>query len=151
MISFREGDLFASGIPALAHGCNCRGAMGAGIAAGFKARWPDMYREYRKLCTYSRFQPGDTFRWNEPDVIIWNLMTQLRPGSDARVSAIRKALDYMVADAQVLGITEIGLPWIGCGIGGLTRDDVRPVLARHEGSPVHLIVFTLPVLAGAQS
>lgn len=42
------GDLFAQpDLRALAHGCNCAGAMGKGIAVPFKQRWPRMYEEYR--------------------------------------------------------------------------------------------------------
>jgi O-acetyl-ADP-ribose deacetylase (regulator of RNase III) len=143
MITFRQGDLFASGLPALAHGCNCHGMMSAGIAAGFRQRWPDMYAAYRLLCSRGQLRPGYTMRWdNLPDgPVIWNLMTQHRPGRDASVPAIWMALDNMVAEAQEIGITEIGLPWIGCGIGGLARDDVRPVLERHADSPVTLIVY----------
>ena len=38
---FTEGDLFAAeGIRAWAHGCNCAGSMGAGIAVEFKRRFP---------------------------------------------------------------------------------------------------------------
>ena len=33
---------------ALAHGCNCLGSMGAGIATGFRDRYPAMYAEYRR-------------------------------------------------------------------------------------------------------
>lgn len=141
MIIYRQGDLLASGLPALAHGCNCRGVMGAGIAAQFRAKFPGMYAEYRQLCKAGQLHPGATMRWQEPGVTIWNLMTQLDPGRGASTDAIRIALDHMVTQAQGLGITEIGLPWIGCGIGGLTRDDVRPILARHADSPVTLAVY----------
>jgi hypothetical protein len=38
-----SGDLFANRFraQALAHGCNCRGSMGAGIAIGFRDRYPE--------------------------------------------------------------------------------------------------------------
>jgi O-acetyl-ADP-ribose deacetylase (regulator of RNase III) len=42
------GDLFENAYhaQALAHGCNCQGSMGAGIAVGFRERYPKMYEEY---------------------------------------------------------------------------------------------------------
>jgi len=51
-IAFVSGDLFAnaSSVQAFAHGCNCAGAMGAGIAVGFRTRYPAMYEEYRRRC-----------------------------------------------------------------------------------------------------
>jgi O-acetyl-ADP-ribose deacetylase (regulator of RNase III) len=40
-IDFVSGDLFANahGVEAFAHGCNCQGSMGAGIAKGTWASW----------------------------------------------------------------------------------------------------------------
>lgn len=46
---FVEGDLFHhEGLTALAHGCNCAGATGKGIAVEFRARFPKMHAEYKK-------------------------------------------------------------------------------------------------------
>jgi O-acetyl-ADP-ribose deacetylase (regulator of RNase III) len=47
-IKYVTGDLFVNRhqAEALAHGCNCQGAMGAGIAVGFRERYPRMYEEY---------------------------------------------------------------------------------------------------------
>jgi O-acetyl-ADP-ribose deacetylase (regulator of RNase III) len=41
-IEFVSGDLFANRFRAhaLAHGCNCQGSMGAGVATGFRDRHP---------------------------------------------------------------------------------------------------------------
>ena len=42
-ITFVTGDLFANRFQAQAHGCNCQGSMGAGIATGFRDRYAAMY------------------------------------------------------------------------------------------------------------
>jgi O-acetyl-ADP-ribose deacetylase (regulator of RNase III) len=142
MIIYRKGDLFASGLRAIAHGVNCQGVMGAGIAAGFRARWPDMYDAYRAACKAGALQPGDTMRWDVPGLTIWNLATQRNPGRGASTAAIRAAMDRMVGQAQGLAIRQIGIPKIGCGIGGLDwQQDVRPVLARYDHLPVDLVVY----------
>jgi O-acetyl-ADP-ribose deacetylase (regulator of RNase III) len=64
-VHYISGDLLTNGVgaQALAHGCNCRGSMGAGIAAGFRERYPEMYEEYRRRCkaTPREFNPGDVF------------------------------------------------------------------------------------------
>ena len=51
-IVFVTGDLFVNRFQAqaLSHGCNCQGSMGAGIATGFRDRYPQMYAEYRIRC-----------------------------------------------------------------------------------------------------
>ena len=47
--TFVKGDLFRQeGLRALAHGCNCAGAMGKGIAVEFRERFPKMYAEYKQ-------------------------------------------------------------------------------------------------------
>jgi hypothetical protein len=66
-------------VQALAHRCNCAGSKGAGIAAGFRTRYPAMYEEYRRRCkvTPRELNPGDVFLWkdaNQPWV--FNLATQ---------------------------------------------------------------------------
>ena len=59
---FVKGDLFAhKGLDALAHGCNCAGAMGKGIAVHFRERFPNMYGEYKQRCADGRFTLGAVF------------------------------------------------------------------------------------------
>jgi len=61
-IRYVSGDLFTNrhNAQAFAHGCNCRGATGAGIAKGFRERYPDMYEEYllKVLRADFEFTPG---------------------------------------------------------------------------------------------
>jgi O-acetyl-ADP-ribose deacetylase (regulator of RNase III) len=127
-IRVQEGDLFDSGLPALAHGCNAQGVMGAGIAAQFRSRYPEMYREYRKWCHETLPSLGDVFVWTGDDVTIFNLITQVDPGPEARSEAVAMAVANMLDYAEAAGIPEIGLPWIGCGIGGLKISVVRNIL-----------------------
>lgn len=148
MISFTEGDLFACGIPDIAHGVNCRGVMGAGIAVQFKARYPGMYDSYRRRCLRrSGMIPGDVMPWKHDDGrVIFNLATQDRPGADAKPWMIAAAVGRMITEADHdFGITRIALPMIGCGIGGLTEADLRTSLAPYADAPVDLVVVTLPV------
>ena len=59
MIRYIEkGDIFRiEGVSSYAHGCNCAGAMGKGIAVQFKSKYPDMYLEYKQLCKENKFCP----------------------------------------------------------------------------------------------
>jgi len=77
------GDLFVNrfGAQALAQGVNCRGSMGAGIAVGFRERYPEMYAEYRRRCKAQprELNPGDVFFWRPADGAqpsVFNLATQ---------------------------------------------------------------------------
>jgi hypothetical protein len=66
-IIFVSGDLFADpSLDGLAHGCNCVGAMGAGIAMEFRRRYPEMYLQYKKHCDSGDFVPGTVFVCQPP-------------------------------------------------------------------------------------
>jgi hypothetical protein len=74
------GDLFDLGLPAIGHGCDCAGAMGAGVAVEFKRRFPAMHQEYRRRCRQGTFRLGDIFVWDqEPGLVVYNLATQSVP------------------------------------------------------------------------
>ncbi|HEY3819750.1 MAG TPA: macro domain-containing protein [Polyangiaceae bacterium] len=128
-VVFTKGDIFASeGITAYAHGCNCAGAMGAGIAIEFKRRWPAMFDEYAKLCADGRFGLGDVFVWTDGVTTVFNLGTQAHWRKKAQLPALAKSLRKMVELADHAGIARIGLPRIGAGLGGLDWMRVKRVL-----------------------
>ena len=140
-----EGDLFEVDLPALGHGCNCRGAMGAGIALEFKRRYPDMYRAYRERCLSGDFNLGDVFVWVAPDRVIYNLATQPVPKPSATLEAIELSVQRALDDAQQRGVRRIGIPRIGAGLGGLSWSKVESTLANvAEDHSVELIVVSLP-------
>src|SRR5438105_4012234 len=96
-----SGDLFQNRFKAqaLGHGCNCQGSMGAGIAKGFKERYPEMFEEYRRLCKAEPrlFNLGDVFLWREAGKpAVFNLGTQEHYWRcRASYEAIEEALDKM--------------------------------------------------------
>jgi O-acetyl-ADP-ribose deacetylase (regulator of RNase III) len=135
-IHYVSGDLFINryNAQAFAHGCNCKGAMGAGIAKDFRQQYPKMYEEYRQLCKSRprQFNPGDLFLWEEHDKpSVFNLATQEDYWHHrATCDTIEKALKTMKEQADEKGIRSIALPRIGAGYGGLSWDKVRPVIER---------------------
>lgn len=146
-IEYRTGDLFAQpDLDALAHGCNCVGAMGAGIAVQFRKRWPEMYAQYVKLCAEGGFRLGDVFMWQPPDrsITVFNLATQSHWKLPADLMAVQDSLREAVSCMKPG--ERLGIPWIGSGLGGLAQADVRRVfedIART--TPVIMVVVELPV------
>lgn len=140
------GDLFDLGLPAIGHGCNCAGSMGAGIAAEFKRRFPAMYQEYRRRCRQGNFQLGDIFVWDqEPDLVVYNLATQPVPRPSATLQAIDTSIRAALADAEQRGLSRLAAPRIGAGLGGLAWPDVAAVLRpAGEDSTVELIAVSVP-------
>jgi hypothetical protein len=75
-VEVRAGDLFlAADVQALAYGCNCAGAMGAGIAVEFRRRWPAMFEGYWRRCRSGSFRLGDAFAWDAGEVVVYDLGT----------------------------------------------------------------------------
>lgn len=147
MITYVTGDLFTTpGLYALAHGVNCVGVMGKGIAAQFKARWPAMHWEYQRVCRRGDLAPGGIHVWRmggRPKV--YNLATQKGLGAQASLVAIREAMVKMLQHAEANGVKRIGMPRVGCGIGGLAWADVGLVIADvAQRSPVEIVAVSLP-------
>ncbi|MBD5370127.1 MAG: macro domain-containing protein [Bacteroides sp.] len=136
MVNFIEaGNIFSiEGVSNYAHGCNCAGAMGKGIALEFKRRFPEMYREYRKRCLRKEFRPGDVFGYCYGDGYVYNLATQLRMGPHATLDNIRNSIRLMLEMANENEVRDIALPAIGAGIGGLNWADVKKVIVEEAGA-----------------
>lgn len=129
-IEFVTGDLFVNrfGAEALAHGCNCAGSMGAGVAVGFKERYPLMFEEFRRRCKGKppEFAMGDVFFWREAGKpAVFNLGTQPRPGRGATYPVVEVALGALRAAADAEGIRSVAMPRIAAGYGGLSWKKVR--------------------------
>ena len=125
----------------MAHGCNCAGSMGKGIAVEFKARWPAMFERYWELCRDGRFKPGDVFHWQEGGVTVFNLGTQKHWRTKASLKAIDAALETMITMAEARGIDTIILPRIGGGLGKGSWDRIKQILIeRGSATAVTLVV-----------
>lgn len=147
-IRFVSGDLFDNehGARAIAHGCNCQGSMGAGVARTIRARYPAMYEEYRSRCKAQprQFNLGDCWLWKADDQPwVFNLGTQEGYWrSRASYEAIEAALREMRRQADAEGITSIAMPRIGVGYGGLSWKKVRAIVEVVFGDwPGTLVVY----------
>ncbi|MER6025357.1 macro domain-containing protein [Streptomyces sp. NPDC001851] len=140
----REGDLFsAQDAEALAHGCNCAGAMGRGIAVEFKNRWPDMYATYRRKCQDGEFPVGACFPWKTPQgLVIYNLGTQRHWRAPARLPDVVNAVEAMCTHAVSHGISRIAMPRIASGLGRLTWAEVeKAITPAVESKELTVIVY----------
>lgn len=148
-----RGDLFAvlddtdPAVTAVGHGVNLCGVMGAGIAPLFARRFPGLLEGYRDACADGSLAIGGVHPHRHTDGRwVYNCATQVRPGRDARLDAIEAAVGAALAHAAAHGVTELLLPRIGAGIGGLGWDDVSGVLdglaGLHDTVDVHVV--TLP-------
>ena len=129
VIYIEQGNIFnLKDIQNYAHGCNCAGAMGKGIALQFKERFPKMYIEYKELCKKRLFSLGNIYIYNYNHGTIFNLGTQINWKTKADINAIENSLNKMLSYALQNNISKIALPKIGAGLGGLDWRDVKFVI-----------------------
>lgn len=140
-VEYISGDLFLSRAQTLAHGVNCRGRMGAGIAVEFRRRFPKMYKDYRQRCHREELRPGDLFLWKDSTPWILNLATQDRT-SGARFTFVEACLTRLARDYANEGITSLAMPRIAAGLGGLVWSEVRELIDSILGPlPIPLFVY----------
>ena len=118
----------------IVHGCNCMASMGGGLAAQVARTYPEVEeadREY-DLQRPGRLKAGTILPVDVEDGTVVNAYTQVMGGPSADVSLIRRAMWSLHA---LYGHEDvrIGIPRIGCGIGGLRWDDVEPVVEKELG------------------
>ena len=129
IIYIEKGDIFSlEGVNNYAHGCNCAGAMGKGIALQFREKYPEMYKQYVALCKKGEFVPGGVFDYCKDGVHIYNLGTQSTWKTKAEPNFIKRALRKMLELATASQVTSIAMPAIGAGLGGLTWDSVKIII-----------------------
>lgn len=130
MVNFiPKGDIFhIENVTSFAHGCNCAGAMGKGIALQFRNKFPSMYDEYKSLCKNGQFNPGDVFDYNYGNGHIYNLATQATWRPCAKIEYIKASLLKMLELASAEQVSKIALPAIGAGLGGLKWEDVKKAI-----------------------
>lgn len=150
---FKTGDLMQAAEPAIAHGCNTHGVMGAGVARLVREQHPEAFYAYHAACQTGRFRLGTAQAVysnpaGQPGHWIYNLGTQKAPGADATAWGVFLSFANMAEDAAARGINEIALPRIGCGIGGLLWPTVEEAIAAALGRSTHsnltLVVYDLP-------
>lgn len=129
-----EGNVFEVGAPAIGHGVNVRGVMGAGVAVGFRNSFPEMHAEYQLRCATGELEPGEVFHWVEEEsgLHIFNLASQDEPGPNARLEWLVASAGRALSIADEYGVPYIAIPQIGCGIGGLEWEDVKRSLEQVE-------------------
>lgn len=132
MINYKTGDLLNEQTDAIVNTVNCVGIMGKGIALQFKKRWPENFSLYELACKRNEVVPGKMFifttgTFSNPKFII-NFPTKRHWKGKSRIEDIKSGLVDLVQIIKKLEIKSISLPPLGCGLGGLDWDEVKPII-----------------------
>lgn len=146
MIEYVTGNLLQADAEALVNTVNTKGVMGKGVALQFKRAFPENFKAYRAACAAGRVRLGEMFvfdsgRMDRPRYII-NFPTKDHWRSRSRLSDIDAGLADLRRVLTELQIDSVAVPPLGCGLGGLRWDDIRPrIEAALSAIPVRALVY----------
>lgn len=143
MIHETHGDLFQSDSQVLVNPVNCVGVMGKGLAKAFADRFPSILTPYKRACASNQLRPGQVQFLTLPDgTVIANLPTKDHWRNPSQLDWVAAGLDALVAKMTARGLSSVALPPLGCGLGGLRLDQVRPEVERaFAGTPDIRVLF----------
>jgi O-acetyl-ADP-ribose deacetylase (regulator of RNase III) len=139
LMTFRHttGSILDSGADALVNPVNCVGVSGKGLALEFKKRFPTATDWYRKMAEDGLVDIGTSFHFygiNHPTVTrVFFLPTKMHWREPSHLSYVEAGLDALAesvnsCDDPCAGVRKIAIPALGCGLGGLDWEQVRPLI-----------------------
>lgn len=129
MITFVQGNLFQANAEALVNTVNTVGVMGKGIALQFSRSFPEIVKPYEIACksgelTVGKVQTVPLTVLDGPKYII-NFPTKKHWKGNSRLEYIETGLRSLIDEIRRLNIRSIAVPPLGCGLGGLSWNDVK--------------------------
>ena len=132
MIKYKTGDLLEASEDIIAHGVNCKGVMGSGVAKLIKDRYPKAYFYYWDYHNTDGWKPGMVqfvSQWDQK--IIANCATQKaympRNVCHADYDAIREAMGIL-RDYAKFNNKSVAIPKIGAGLAGGDWDTIEKII-----------------------
>jgi len=118
----------------LTNAINTVGDMGAGIAKQFKIRFPVMFADYKQRCEQQKTKTGQPYLWKPADektTWVLNFPTKQNWRGKSKIEWIEEGLDYLLQHYRKWGIQSLAVPALGCSLGGLKWEQVKPVMEHY--------------------
>jgi O-acetyl-ADP-ribose deacetylase (regulator of RNase III) len=136
MIKETTANLFEAKAEALINAVNCVGVMGKGIALQFKQKFPaDYFNAYKLACQTGELAIGSVQVYElknaqtNPRYII-NFPTKRHWREQSRIEYIEGGLQSLIEAVERYKIKSIAMPALGCGLGGLDYEEVKPLIEK---------------------
>lgn len=126
-----KGNIFNSDAMAVVNTVNCVGAMGKGIALDFKLRFPEMFKEYQKICFKHILKPGQILPYRKSRPIILNFAIKDDWKDPSKVEWVEETLQKFVLNYKTMGITSIAFPWMGAMNGGIPLETIKELTRKY--------------------
>jgi hypothetical protein len=107
----------------LAHCISADFALGAGIAKVFDEVYNMRFKLFRNYDNYE-YKGGDAL----PIDNVFNLVTKHKCWHKPTYASLQESLESMRDQLEFLGAKKLAMPWIGCGLDKLARDNVYGII-----------------------
>lgn len=132
MIDLACGKLLDAEAEALVNPVNCVGIMGKGLALQFRRAFPENFRAYAEACRQGRVRLGELFVFSLPGTaqprFLVNLPTKAHWRDGSQLEDLARGLEALRIWILVSAVRTIAVPALGCGLGGLRWEQVRPLI-----------------------
>ena len=126
------GNILEAQVEALVNPVNTEGIMGAGLALSFKNKYPDIYIAYKDACLWGQLKVGAVHFANlsNDHLLKWiiNFPTKNNYRDPYKIMYIIFGLDPLTKGIREEDIKSIAIPALGCGLGELDWNIIKPIL-----------------------
>ncbi len=149
MIHEVSGDILLSDAVAIAHGVAPNDNFAQGLALSLREQWPALYKDFRHYCQSSHPKSGELWAWPAPNgKRIISLFTQdaayshhgAKPGK-AGTDHVNHALRALKLYIEKEKIESVALPRLATGVGGLSWQEVHPLIVKHLADLPGLVIL----------
>lgn len=142
-IVYKKGDLLQCDEEIIAHGCNARGVMGAGVAKLIREAYPDSYEYYRYMYNHGMARVGSILTYQSPEKMIVHMITQHNYGRDPGVYLDYEALKSCIEEVnRTFTGHSVAMPKIGAGLAGGDWKEIERIIER-ESTHFQPVVYEL--------
>jgi O-acetyl-ADP-ribose deacetylase (regulator of RNase III) len=144
MLTYSTTSIFDSPHQTLVNPVNTVGVMGAGLALEFKERFPRMFQYYKRSCKLGRFGYGTLLICKLQTPWVLSFPTKQHWREKSQLGLVVAGLANFAESYIGKGITSASFPMLGCGLGGLERRDVVPLMERYLANVAIPITVHVP-------
>lgn len=142
VITFTDGNFWLLPVDVQVNTVNVVGVMGKGIALEFKTRYPEMFKEYVRVCRDNQIQPGGIHVWENRVINVATKDHWRDPSKYEWIEAGCQAIaDWLGKQEKIL---KVACPAMGCANGGLNFSMIASIMSDAWGNLPHQIVVFKP-------
>lgn len=144
-IQYTVGDILQDLSPAIVIPVNLRGTPGAGLARHWAQRFPESALRYVYACKRKDkfFRMGSVLCLKSSDGFFICFPTKDDWRNASRIEWIDNGLTALKRAVVISKVSSLAVPALGCGLGGLAWNDVKPLIEKHL-SGMEILIYVYP-------